>query len=122
MTKIESIPSDDLREIQTVNSSQTFEPLSDLIQNERRSFKRSSTPEDNNNRKKQQKANSSETDIIESSNSSAKHKQSITQPFSFSPSHTTSTITIGMLFNSFKIYKTMIMLCVIKKKYRKSLH
>ncbi|CAF1431870.1 unnamed protein product [Rotaria sordida] len=87
--------SNSLREAQTINPSQPFELIPDLIQNKNRSCKRLLEEENESSRKKQQKNTTDENEVDKWTTSSVGHKWSLTQPVFSSPINTNSTITIG---------------------------
>jgi hypothetical protein len=90
--------SNNLKEAQIINPSQSFEPIPDLIQNKIYSFKRLLEEKNESSRRKQQKITTNDHIFGESTISCVGHDWSLTQPILSSPINTNSTITIGMFY------------------------
>ncbi|CAF1480268.1 unnamed protein product, partial [Adineta steineri] len=85
----------DLMEVINTNSTQSFEPIPDVVQNNNYSFKRLLYEESESPRKKLQKNNINKNEDGKRTTSPIEHTFNTIQPFSSSPINTNSTITIG---------------------------
>ncbi|CAF1451835.1 unnamed protein product [Adineta steineri] len=83
-----------LMEVINTNSTQSFEPIPDVVQNNNYSFKRLLYEESESPRKKLQKNNINKNEDGKRTTSPIEHTFSTIQPFSSSPVNTNSTITI----------------------------